>query len=69
VVHVREGDRVIFTMKNRSHDHVPVFEPSADAAFHRLPRGDDRADAQKGAVGKIRVGPVSQTAHRMPMEH
>jgi nitrite reductase (NO-forming) len=27
------------------------------------------ADAQKGAVGRIRVGPVTQTAHRAPMEH
>lgn len=32
VVHVREGDRVIFTMKNRSADTVPVFEPTADSA-------------------------------------
>jgi nitrite reductase (NO-forming) len=32
VVHVREGDRVIFTMKNRSAERVPVFEPAVDAA-------------------------------------
>ena len=32
VIHVREGDRIIFTMKNRSGEAVPVFEPTADAA-------------------------------------
>jgi nitrite reductase (NO-forming) len=32
VVHVREGDRVVFTMKNRSDSKVTVTEPSADAS-------------------------------------
>jgi nitrite reductase (NO-forming) len=32
VVHVREGDRVVFTMKNRSNEAVPVSEPTSDAS-------------------------------------
>jgi nitrite reductase (NO-forming) len=32
VLHVREGDRVIFTMKNRSDQRVGVTRPAADAA-------------------------------------
>lgn len=32
VVHVREGDRVVFTMKNRSNEAVPVSEPTRGAA-------------------------------------
>jgi nitrite reductase (NO-forming) len=32
VVHVREGDRVVFTMKNRSDAKVTVTEPSAGAS-------------------------------------
>ncbi len=32
VVHVREGDRIVFTMKNRSNSKVTVTEPSADAS-------------------------------------
>ena len=36
VVHVREGDRVIFTMKNRSHEAVPVSEPTREGSpFYR----------------------------------
>ena len=36
VIHVREGDRVIFTMKNRSGESVPVSEPTRDnAPFYR----------------------------------
>jgi len=38
VVHVREGDRVVFTMKNRSNEAVSVTQPASDAApfFARL---------------------------------
>jgi nitrite reductase (NO-forming) len=32
VIHVREGDRVVFTMKNRSTEEVTVTEPAADAS-------------------------------------
>lgn len=32
VLHVREGDRVSFTMKNRSHERVSVTEPSHGAS-------------------------------------
>jgi nitrite reductase (NO-forming) len=32
VLHVREGDRVVFTMKNRSDEQVSVSQPSADAS-------------------------------------
>ena len=32
VLHVREGDRVVFTMKNRSGEKVGVTAPAADAA-------------------------------------
>ena len=32
VLHVREGDRVVFTMKNRSAEEVTVTEPAADAS-------------------------------------
>lgn len=32
VIHVREGDRVVFTMKNRSAEQVSVTEPAADAS-------------------------------------
>ena len=32
VVHVREGDRVVFTMKNRSDSEVRVTEPAADSS-------------------------------------
>lgn len=32
VLHVREGDRVIFTMKNRSDEEVTVTKPAADAS-------------------------------------
>jgi nitrite reductase (NO-forming) len=32
VLHVREGDRVVFTMKNRSAEQVAVTEPAADAS-------------------------------------
>jgi nitrite reductase (NO-forming) len=32
VIHVREGDRVVFTMKNRSAEQVTVTEPAADAS-------------------------------------
>ena len=32
VVHVREGDRVVFTMKNRSDSKVTVTEPAADSS-------------------------------------
>jgi nitrite reductase (NO-forming) len=32
VVHVREGDRVVFTMKNRSDTKVSVTSPAADAS-------------------------------------
>lgn len=32
VLHVREGDRVTFTMKNRSHERVAVTEPSHGAS-------------------------------------
>lgn len=32
VVHVREGDRVIFTMKNRSGESIKVSEPAKDAS-------------------------------------
>jgi nitrite reductase (NO-forming) len=32
VLHVREGDRVVFTMKNRSHEEVSVAQPSQDAS-------------------------------------
>lgn len=32
VMHVREGDRISFTMKNRSHERVSVTEPSPGAS-------------------------------------
>jgi nitrite reductase (NO-forming) len=32
VIHVREGDRVVFTMKNRSDSKVTATKPSADAS-------------------------------------
>ena len=32
VVHVREGDRVVFTMKNRSDSQVKVTDPAADSS-------------------------------------
>ena len=32
VIHVREGDRVVFTMKNRTTEAVKVTEPTADAS-------------------------------------
>lgn len=32
VLHVREGDRVVFTMKNRSAEHVAITEPTAGQA-------------------------------------
>jgi nitrite reductase (NO-forming) len=32
VLHVREGDRVVFTMKNRSHEEVSVAQPNQDAS-------------------------------------
>jgi nitrite reductase (NO-forming) len=32
VVHVREGDRVVFTMKNRSDEKVTITQPSPDAS-------------------------------------
>lgn len=32
VIHVREGDRLVFTMKNRSAERVTVTEPAADAS-------------------------------------
>jgi nitrite reductase (NO-forming) len=42
VVHVREGDRIVFTMKNRSASKVTVTEPSATAsAFLAGVAGDD----------------------------
>lgn len=42
VLHVREGDRIVFTMKNRSHEAVSVSEPVRDAApfFAQLAQAD-----------------------------
>ena len=42
VVHVREGDRVIFTMKNRSDAEVSVTAPSADASPFLAALAQDR---------------------------
>lgn len=33
VLHVREGDRVVFTMRNRSDEHVVITEPSGASPF------------------------------------
>jgi nitrite reductase (NO-forming) len=33
VLHVREGDRVVFTMKNRSHESVSVTQPAKGSPF------------------------------------
>ncbi len=33
VLHVREGDRVVFTMRNRSDEHVVITEPSSASPY------------------------------------
>jgi nitrite reductase (NO-forming) len=33
VLHVREGDRVVFTMRNRSDEHVVISEPSSASPY------------------------------------
>ncbi len=33
VLHVREGDRVVFTMRNRTDEHVVITEPSSASPF------------------------------------
>jgi nitrite reductase (NO-forming) len=53
VVHVREGDRVVFTMKNRSAEEVRVSEPTKDASapfLHQL--------AASGRVGQPAIMPM-----------
>ena len=55
VLHIREGDRVIFTMKNRSQEEVSVTQPSQDASPFL---------AQLAAVN-----PQKPQAAIMPMHH
>jgi nitrite reductase (NO-forming) len=53
VIHVREGDRVIFTMKNRSAEAVKVSQPSKDATapfYQQL--------AESGRTGEPGVMPM-----------
>lgn len=53
VVHVREGDRVIFTMKNRSAEQVKVSQPTKDASapfFQQL--------AESGRAGEPGIMPM-----------
>lgn len=60
VIHVREGDRVNFVMKNRTHEAVAVTAPSRDAApfFAHLAAND----LQKG-VSQLAPMPHSMDFH------
>ncbi len=53
VLHVREGDRVVFTMKNRSAEQVKVSQPTKDASapfFQQL--------AESGRAGEPGIMPM-----------
>jgi nitrite reductase (NO-forming) len=55
VLHVREGDRIVFTMKNRSHEEVSITEPG---------RGTTPFVAQVAASNYQKASPVA-----VPMHH
>ena len=50
VVHVREGDRIIFTMKNRSDEAVSVTQPAADAGAFFASLADTHHASSEGIV-------------------
>lgn len=53
VLHVREGDRVIFTMKNRSDEAVTVSRPGKTAAPYYRQRADNPYQKPEAAVSPM----------------
>jgi nitrite reductase (NO-forming) len=53
VVHVREGDRVVFTMKNRSDSQVTVTEPAADSSPFLTDLARDQLQKAKPVVAPM----------------